>query len=819
MLFRLLSFIALISNTYLAVANDAPWIVRTGPLERLNTLTQSDSTAKIIYRFLNDDVLIASTSPVTLTSHASNIQYMEIAAKLEQNDIVPFARSSSISIQDHLTNDGIRDLPSNQRQCDLIKIAVIDSGADLEHSGWGTTTFERAWDTITENSSIYDRYGHGTHVTGIISSSFNSELGYVEGACQSATIIPIKFLSDYGSGTIIDSIEAVQWAIDSQADIINHSWITTSNSIALRDVLSDANQRGILQIAAAGNNGSNNDNASLYPVNYASNLSGMISVANWDNSTNRLHTTSNFGFTTIDLAASGTNILSLTPNNNVAALSGTSMAAPIVTSVAAMIAQQTPEYSAADIRAKLKQSVILEPSLNAKVMTQGRLDAQSAMSAALETPHINNLAISALRIKIEGVFLDKINHWQFRPAIVGSPTISLSIAESDARAVEIIYKELPHGYFEGYIDDQLFTSFPYTPEQHPPSELALTKYQDTLILQWRGSIYAHSYEIENFENGRFVPLATVEAPSNQLSITTVTDSTQRFRVRAQYHYQMDGQQLTSIYSDFSQEITTTPNTDELDVRGFAKVPQGTSTTLLIDLDTRQNYDLISDPDNKVIALQGNQVVLDSSEVGQWQFVVANNDTQNTLSFEVISDNVWALNTTQGATLQFTTSQAEINGVTEFDERKIAITATPLQSPFLLSISLVDDSYNFADVEVSALSASHDWSVVSQSTTQLNLRVNGTEPTTIVIQPKINHLAMESSASSDSRCFIASSVYSQEPEKLTKLRRFRDQVLVNLPGGAWFISAYYQWSPSLVNWSNEYPHIHQGIKRVLDFFLD
>lgn len=819
MLFRLLSFIALVSNTYLAVANDAPWIVRAGPFELPNTLTQSDSTSKIIYRFLNDDVLIASTSPVVLATHSSNIQYMEIAANLEHNDPVPFARSSTISIQDHLTNDGVRELPSSQRQCDLIKIAVIDSGADLGHNGWGRTNFENTWDTITENSTMYDRYGHGTHVTGIISSSLNSELGYVEGACQSATIIPIKFLSDYGSGTIIDSIEAVQWAIDSQADIINHSWVTTSNSSALRDVLADANQRGILQIAAAGNNGSNNDNANLYPANYASSLSGMISVANWDNSTNRLHTTSNFGFTTVDLAASGTNVLSLTPNNNVEALSGTSMATPIVTSVAAMIAQQTPEYSAAEIRAKLKQSVLHEPSLNAKVITQGRLDALSAMSVALETPTINNLEASTLRIKIEGVFLDKINHWQFRPAIEGSSALSLSVTQSDAQTVEVINQELPYGYFEGYIDDQLIASFPYTPEQHPPSELALSNYQDALILQWRGSVFAHSYEIESFENGRFVPLATIEAPSNQLSITTATDSTQRFRVRAQYHYQMDGQKPTSIYSNFSQEITTSPNSDAIDVRSFAKVPQGTSATLLIALDTRKNYDLISDPDNKVLALQGNKVLVDSRDIGQWQFVVANNDTQSTLSFEVTNDNVWALNTTQGATLQFTTSQAELIGVTEFEERKIAITATPFQSPFLLSISLVGDSYNFDDVEVSALSASNSWSMVSQSTTQLNLRVEGTETTTIVIQPKINHLAMESSASSDSRCFIASSVYSKEPEKLTKLRRFRDQVLVNLPGGSWLISAYYQWSPSLVNWSDEHPEIHRNIKRVLDFFLD
>src|SRR5690606_37268938 len=108
-------------------------------------------------------------------------------------------------------------------------------------------------------------------------------------------------------GRVADAVTGIRWAIDHQANIINHSWETQGYSQALWDVMKEADQLGIIQIVAAGNSGRDleRDNFDVYPAEFAAKLPAMLAVANWDNANQRLNSTSNFNWAKADLAAPG----------------------------------------------------------------------------------------------------------------------------------------------------------------------------------------------------------------------------------------------------------------------------------------------------------------------------------------------------------------------------------------------------------------------------------------------------------------------------------------------------------------------------------
>ncbi|OLQ91322.1 hypothetical protein BIY21_13285 [Vibrio ponticus] len=803
----------LFSFAPLSQANDAPWLVRIPANDLLTHNQLSQLESRVIYRFLNGDVLVESPSPSELVNRTgARVSYLERAPAISTGDI---ATTSSVSVNDHLLEDGIAALSAIERQCDQVKIAVIDSGVDEQHTGWGNTYFEQAKSVIDHNPSVDDRYGHGTHVTGIISSEFSSDLGQVEGACVSASVIPIRFLGDYGNGTISDSIEAIQWAIDAGADIINHSWVTSSESIALRDVLFDANQRGIVQIAAAGNSGSNNENARVYPANYSVQLDGMLAVANWDSSSNRLNPSSNYSYTLVDIAASGTDILSLYPDEQTQVLSGTSMAAPIVSSVAAMLWQQDSHLSATQINAKLLNSVKPERSLIGKVNAQGRLDAIGAITLGSIPTSIVSVDTSVTQITLSGILLDQVTNWSFRPALADESEWALTTTLATAERVEFEYSELPYGYFQGYgSNGELLVSYPYQSELIAPSEVKLSSHDQQLLLDWRGSIWAHSYEIQEFKNGRFTTIATVVAPNNQLSIELDENQSVRYRVRANYQYQFDEQSPIDVFSSYSGEVESGNLFAPTMVRAFADIPLNTTAEMLLDLDSSANYQLVDDPDGKVISLSGSQIQLDTSEVGEWSFTLINNAYLSTLTYRVVETQDWVLRSTQGANIKVSTDQADVVSVSEMGEQKIAITATPRQSPYLISLTIEGSYYMFDNIDVEiAAASSTTWQVVSRSGKQLNLQVEAQDKETFVIQPKIS--APIAQASSDSRCFVASKIYANQPSKINKLRKFRDEVLSKLPGGDWLIDLYYDYSPRLVQLSEKHPQLTSAVRKLLD----
>src|SRR5262249_54515497 len=150
----------------------------------------------------------------------------------------------------------------------------------------------------------------------------------VAGVNWQVRLLGIKFLDAGGGGTADNAVRAIDYAVQTGARVINASWGGTGPSEAVREAIQSASDAGVLFVAAAGNNGSDNDLFPFYPAGY--DVPSVISVASSDHNDHR-SSFSNYGRTTVDLAAPGENILSTMPFNSYAYLSGTSMAAPHVT--------------------------------------------------------------------------------------------------------------------------------------------------------------------------------------------------------------------------------------------------------------------------------------------------------------------------------------------------------------------------------------------------------------------------------------------------------------------------------------------------------
>lgn len=280
-----------------------------------------------------------------------------------------------------------------------VVVAVLDTGVDYTHTDlvaniWmrpdnipqytddelGTFNDLHGFDADTNSADPKDDNGHGTHCAGIIGAEGNNEVG-IAGINWNVEIMPLKFLGRGGFGTTKNAIEAINYAIDRKQKgvnirVINASWGSTQYSRALEDAIRAAGEQGILFVAAAGNASTDNDRRAHYPSNYK--LPNVISVAALDR-TDSLATFSNYGAKTVHIAAPGRDILSTWLNDEYREASGTSMAAPEVSGVAALILSAEPKISVEKLRERLLQSVDKIDSLTGKVESGGRLNAAKAL--------------------------------------------------------------------------------------------------------------------------------------------------------------------------------------------------------------------------------------------------------------------------------------------------------------------------------------------------------------------------------------------------------------------------------------------------------
>ncbi len=256
------------------------------------------------------------------------------------------------------------------------------NGIDDDHNGYIDDCY--GIDVVNHDSDPFDDYFHGTHISGTIGARGNNGVG-VAGVNWDVSIVACKFLDKDGFGSISGAIECLDYVgklADAGVPIVasNNSWGGGGYSRSMEDAIVGQLSRGILFIAAAGNSESDNDAVAAYPANYF--LPNVLSVAATTPADGRARF-SNYGRRTVHLAAPGENILSTYLNGNYAYASGTSMAAPHVTGVAALLKAQDPTRDWRAIRNLLLTGGDTRPAL--ETVTGRRLNAASALACVNTT--------------------------------------------------------------------------------------------------------------------------------------------------------------------------------------------------------------------------------------------------------------------------------------------------------------------------------------------------------------------------------------------------------------------------------------------------
>ncbi|OIQ19788.1 MAG: hypothetical protein BM556_04710 [Bacteriovorax sp. MedPE-SWde] len=265
-----------------------------------------------------------------------------------------------------------------------IVVAVVDTGIDPNHPflkdnihvSYGSSSTTNYGIDFSKNRKFatrpYDTHGHGTHVSGIIKSVF-----------PKVKILPLKYYNRTASGkdNLDSTIQALRYAVEQNVDVINYSGGGPEPDLEELEILKKAEQKGILVVAAAGNEESNIDNKknAYFPASYK--LSNIITVTAHDQNLQVL-SSSNYGKISVDIAAPGSRIKSATPSGKASFLTGTSQATAFVSGVAAMLKAQFPNLKPKDLKKIITLSAKKEITLLGKCKSEGRLDATQAQGLA-----------------------------------------------------------------------------------------------------------------------------------------------------------------------------------------------------------------------------------------------------------------------------------------------------------------------------------------------------------------------------------------------------------------------------------------------------
>ena len=320
-----------------------------------------------------------------------------VAAALRANPnvlvVVPDARMSLLdwpddgspsdplfAAQGDLDQIGVPDAWHTTTGDPSVVVAVIDSGVDLTHPDLDGVSVVAPRNVVYNSSDVTDEVGHGTHVVGTILAETDNAVG-VAGIAPKSKLMPVKVADADGFLSFSDILDAVDWARENGADIINMSLggQLSSEQVALaQPTFTAARAAGILMVAAAGNDGVP---FRMYPASF----NGVVSVSAVDRH-DEIADFSNTG-RAIDIAAPGVHLISTVPDGGYDRYSGTSMASPHVAGVAALTWAARPDLAVDELEAVLRASAVdLGDPGHDTIYGDGRVDAEAALTEPVPDP-------------------------------------------------------------------------------------------------------------------------------------------------------------------------------------------------------------------------------------------------------------------------------------------------------------------------------------------------------------------------------------------------------------------------------------------------
>lgn len=348
-----------------------------------------------------------------------------VAATLRTSEFVDFAEPNYLITADQTTTqtetatEAVPDDPRYPEQAALkhtvsskawgvttgskqTVIAVLDSGIDFTHpdlkaNEWNNSLEQdnnldndqngfnsdlHGWDFINNSDGIIDGQGHGTSIAGIIAAQGNNRIG-ITGVMWQAGLMSLRVLDNTGTGDIAHAVEAIDYAVDNGAQVINCSWGTDDSSSALQEAINRAAGRGVIVITSAGNSGHDVETTPHYPASF--DLPNLISVASTDNK-DQLSAFSNWGMTHVSIAAPGTDIMTTKLGGDYQTVSGTSASTAFVAGVAGLVKTLRPWLGADRTRELILRGARPVPTLSDKVAAKGIVNAAGALEAINTLP-------------------------------------------------------------------------------------------------------------------------------------------------------------------------------------------------------------------------------------------------------------------------------------------------------------------------------------------------------------------------------------------------------------------------------------------------
>lgn len=251
------------------------------------------------------------------------------------------------------------------------------NGIDDDGNGFIDDVY--GWNFVSKNNRLDDNHGHGTHIAGIIGAEAGNKKG-ISGISPQVSLMVLKYYDPKVPNTdnLKNTIESIKYAVKMGAHIINYSGGGTEFSQEEHDAVAEAEKKGILFVAAAGNEKSNSDKNHYYPADYK--LKNIISVTAIDPTTEVL-SSSNYGVETVDIAAPGQNILSCLPNSTYGLMTGTSQATAFVTGAAVLVMAHKDLYNnATEVKKYILATGDSSTSLMAKTKTSRQLNLFKALT-------------------------------------------------------------------------------------------------------------------------------------------------------------------------------------------------------------------------------------------------------------------------------------------------------------------------------------------------------------------------------------------------------------------------------------------------------
>jgi thermitase len=331
--------------------------------------------------------------------------------------------------------DGWSVYPGSYTTGNAATIAIVDTGVDSHHPDLtdGRVLTALGANCLAESGacslgSALDDNGHGTHVAGIAAAATNNAVG-VAGTAFGAQVIPVKVLDSTAHGSYAAIANGILWAAQHGARAINLSLGGSAYSNTLCDAVTEAIADGAIVIASAGN-------GSTSAANYPAACAGAVGVAA-TNSSDKQASFSNYGSPDVFLSAPGVSIYSTYPNASYVSMSGTSMAAPFVTGVAALLLGQQPGRSVTDIKTILAQSSDKvgigygsDPYSTCSGCTwsaafgYGRLDIYRALTTGTTPPGTFQVAVAPSSATMDGTTRSAT----YTVSVTGSGTVDLSVS-------------------------------------------------------------------------------------------------------------------------------------------------------------------------------------------------------------------------------------------------------------------------------------------------------------------------------------------------------------------------------------------------------